>query len=627
MCGIVGGVEPGGLDPTALQVALQALRHRGPDGEGTYREGDVALAMRRLAIIDVPGGDQPIWNEERSVATVMNGEVYDYRELTRELEQRGHRFSTRSDTEVLVHLYEEHGPELCRRLRGMFAFAVWDAERRLLLLGRDRLGKKPLFWARTPRGGLVFASELKALRPLLRACGGELRVRAQSVYDYLSLAAVPQPATIYEGVQALEPGSWLTFEGGAVSQRLYWSLDYQPKRRLGWEGTLRETRRVVEESVRLRLRSDVPVGAFLSAGVDSTVITYEAARALGGDLDTFTVQVDDPELDESPVAVRTARALGVRHTVLPLRVAPLETVLRLARTYDQPFADSSAIPSLAVAELAAQHVKVILTGDGGDELFAGYRRYLAAAAEGLLAPAMSRLGGGRLGAAMHRVTTHLQGRLGDRRRGTMAWATRFLRTSGRSPGERYLLRVTDMLLDGDKRPVWRQAPMRATEDWVAERIPPGLRGLDEQLAGDVRVNLVNDQLVKVDVATMAASLEARCPLLDHNIAELTALTPGRYLLRGGRPKAVLRAAYRGLIPEEVVWGKKRGFEIPMASWLQGDLRPLVGDTLGSQPLVGDYLEPSFVTDLLERRVLRDRNWAYLVYALLILELWLREEAV
>jgi asparagine synthase (glutamine-hydrolysing) len=616
MCGILGGWSAEQLGPDAWQDGLARLRHRGPDDSGEFRAGPVFLGMRRLAIIDLPGGRQPLANEDGSVVVVFNGEVYNYRELIPELRGRGHHFRTESDTEVLVHLYEEDGPALCERLRGMFCFALWDARRRLLLLARDRFGKKPLYYCRTPSGGLLFASELKALRPLAAAAGLHLEVRPQGVYDYLSLCVVPQPETIYRDVHALPPGSWLCFDGQDLKTVSYWRLDFRAKSPMPYAKAVEQTRALVSESVRLRLRSDVPLGVFLSGGVDSSVVAYEAAQHVGGGLRTFTVAMGEAAFDESPVAARTARALGVQNTVLPLRVSPLAELRRLIRHYDQPYADSSAIPSLAVSRLAREHVTVVLNGDGGDELFAGYRRYWAAHhSHGL---------GGLLGRAVT-AAAKVFSLVAPRRRSALGFGARYARGLGLRPGARYLVWTRDMLREEDKRRVWNGGRMRPTEDWIESVLPAGLSGLDTQLYGDIYIILLSDLLVKIDMATMAASLEGRSPLLDHTLAEFTARLPDSYRLRGWRLKALLKDAYRGRVPDEVLQGRKQGFEIPLRSWLRHDLNELVMDTLGAgSARVRDYLSGQFIDDLLQGKVLRDRNWAFTVYMLLVLELWLQE---
>ncbi|HXT41684.1 MAG TPA: asparagine synthase C-terminal domain-containing protein, partial [Candidatus Angelobacter sp.] len=396
----------------------------------------------------------------------------------------------------------------------------------------------------------------------------------------------------------------------------YWRLEYLPKTSLPYEEALDRTRALVNEAVRLRLRSDVPLGVFLSGGVDSSVVAYEAAKQVGETLQTFTVSMGQDEFDEAPIAQRTAQALRVRNTVLPLKVSPLDELQFLARHYDQPFADSSAIPSYAVSRMAGERLKVVLNGDGGDELFAGYRRYLAANRFDHFR---------RLPRGLFRVAARGLAALSGKRRSRLGYATRFVRGMGSEPGARFLAWTTDMIFEPEKRRYWRRGPMRSTEQLIEECLPASLPMLDTQRTADMNFILGSTLLVKMDMATMAASLEARSPLLDSVLAEFTATLPGDYLLRNGRPKAMLRDAYRGRLPDEVIGGEKRGFEIPLVSWLRKELRPIIQDTVGSKDArVRAYLADELVDGLLGQTMLPDRNWGQLVYALLVLELWLRE---
>ncbi|MDG1833525.1 MAG: asparagine synthase (glutamine-hydrolyzing), partial [Verrucomicrobiota bacterium] len=368
MCGIIGHWNVTKVEEPHWVAAMNRLEHRGPDESGEFAAGGVRLGIRRLSIIDLTEGVQPVRSETGEVVAVMNGEIYNHVELAEGLRSRGHSLRSRTDAEVLPHLYEEHGDAFVEHLRGMFAVALWDGRKQRLVLARDRFGKKPLYFRQPSANSLAFASELKALKALLP--NAKWSVREQGVYDFLSLGCVPQPETIFQDVQQVPPASVLIFDGGKITTRKFQS---------GHNGNAHgAVRKLIRESVRLRLRSDVPVGVFLSGGVDSTIVAIEAAKEVGESLRTFTVKMGDPALDESEVAADTARALGVRHEVLPLEISPREDLLSIVRHYDQPFADSSALPSWAVARAAAQHVKVVLNGDGGDELFAGYRRHLAA---------------------------------------------------------------------------------------------------------------------------------------------------------------------------------------------------------------------------------------------------------
>jgi asparagine synthase (glutamine-hydrolysing) len=615
MCGILGGYLQNGINQNLARNALDAIIHRGPDDFGIYSTHHGLIAMRRLSIIDIQGGHQPIFNEDKTIGIVFNGEIYNYKELIPELESRGHLFTTKSDTEVLIHLYEERGANMCQLLRGMFAFAVFDERDQSLFVARDRFGKKPLYYFQH-NGEVFFASEIKALRVIAKDKGFPLEISDQAIYDYLSFGVVPQPSTIYKNVHCLPPGCSMTISSSGAQIREYWRLTYAPQDDLSFEEALEQTRTLLAEAVQLRLRSDVPLGVFLSGGVDSSVVAYEASRVLGEALQTFTVQMSDGEFDESPLAAQTAAMLGVRNTVLPLRIDPLETLQFLVRHYDQPFADSSAIPSLEISRLARQHVTVVLNGDGGDEIFGGYRRYVAAsrAASFEWVPK-------ELAAAAARG---LDG-LSSGRRSMLGFAARFARGVSYSGAERYLAWTSDMLLDADKRGVWRGGSVSPSERLIETEAQAlqSLSGLNAQMALDIRFNLLSDLLVKMDMATMAHSLEGRSPFMDHVLAEGVARFPDRYKV-SGTTKRVLREAYRGRLPDAVIEGAKKGFEIPLERWLTSDFKEIMHDLLNpSNARVNSYLDAGFVKALLKKEVLKDRNWKYLAYSVLILELWLR----
>lgn len=618
MCGIAGAWRVPTQVSDALGEALACIRHRGPDDMGSIRLGQAALGMTRLSVIDPVDGHQPMTAADGKVAIVFNGEIYNYKELRQGLQGSGHRFVTNSDTEVVLAAYLSKGLRFVDDLVGMFAVAIADSRSGELVLARDRFGKKPLYYAATPEGGLTFASELKGLAPMVAAAGIARRIRSQSVYDYLSLGVVPQPTTIWEGVLTLEPGTvMVTDRDGRSRTTSYWSpvVEGVAQRGQGSQGDPQErVRTLIAEATRIRLRSDVPLGIFLSGGVDSSVVGYEAAKALGGELQAFTVK-SSGDLDESDVAARTAAALGIRHTILPLTLDPVAGVQQVVHAYDQPFADSSAIPSLAISALAREHVTVVLNGDGGDEVFGGYRRHLAAH---LMVP-RARLVGGMAGLMESLVPPSVA------RRGPLGLALRVARGLRLPADERYLAWTTDMLREGDKSAVWRGVRCEPTERLVAATAVPGLGALDQQLLSDIRINLLSDLLVKMDIASMAHSLEARSPLLDHRLADYVWSLPPKVRLPKRTPKGLLRDSYRGLLSAEVLDGAKRGFEIPMADWLSGELRPLVQDlVLAPDARVLDFLDRDAVTEVVDGTAYADRNLTYLRYGLLVLEMWLRD---
>lgn len=616
MCGIAGVMHPDRRVRGQLAAALETIRHRGPDDSGVLDipNSDLTLGMTRLAVIDQSGGHQPMRSADSSRTVVFNGEIYNFVELTARLRRQGRTFSTRSDTEALLHLHEELGPRMMGDLRGMFAFAIHDRSNDRLLLARDRFGKKPLYYSVTTDGELFFASELKALRVLLEAAGIPCRIREQSIYDYLSYGAIPQPHTIYNEVSALPAGSYAEWDGATLAITPYWQPEFLPKLDLSYEDAQAEVRERIRDAVSIRLRSDVPLGVFLSGGLDSSIVAYEAMRSSGRDVRTFTV-ASGGSLDESDVARRTASALGIRNTVLTLTIDPVAGVLGVVSAYDQPFGDPSAIPSMQIARAARQHVTVVLNGDGGDEIFSGYRRYAAAAATDRIDWSSPRLAGTLI-------------RLGDRfighRRSRLGFARRIVSGLALSEGGRYISWTTDMLREEDKFAWWRGQACLPSERLALVESAGALNAADALMRRDISINLLSALLVKMDMATMAASLEARSPFLDHELADFAWRLPVHYRVRRGATKRILRDAYANHLTHEVLAAPKKGFEVPLADWLRGPLNQLVRDTLLSgSARVNDFIDPRLSRALVDESVLTDRNWAYILYSLLILELWLQ----
>ncbi len=598
-----------------MEEALRRLAHRGPDGKGIHAEDDAVLGMTRLAIIDVRHGSQPIHNEDRTVTAVCNGELYNYIEAFDELRARNHRLQSGSDVNLIPHYYEECGTDTFTRLRGMFAAALWDAPNRRLVLARDRVGKKPLFYARL-NGSLAFASELPALLALLDYSP---RHRPRAIADYLRLGFIPHPDTIYEGVHSLPPGSVAVWEGGELSVSRYWRLE----RHAAFSGTRRdamdELARLLDEAVRLRLRSDVPVGLFLSGGIDSGLVAAAASEQGAGDLLCFVVSVADATLDEGPAAHATAQHLGLPVEMIPLSFAPLDAVQEVPLLYGQPFGDSSAIPSYFVAQAAARHRKVVLNGDGGDEIFAGYRRYWAARLAGGVS--LPRPLGAAVGAA-----GRLLARTGGRR-SRSGFAARMLRGLGTDAEERYLTWTGDLLGGADLR---RCFPGLARDGSTPERLTrtgghsistAGVRAFQQS---DYELILPDGLLVKMDIATMAHSLEARSPLLDIPLAEFAWSLPESWMLNVRETKPLLRSLARTRLPPQVAQAPKRGFEVPIARWLATDLAELVGDLLISPGArVSEWADPDALTRFVAGKDGFAGNRAQAVWCLLVLELFLR----
>jgi asparagine synthase (glutamine-hydrolysing) len=626
MCGIAGIVDLGGrqVEPALLKRLCDHLAHRGPDTEGFHFMGVAALGHRRLSIIDLAAGRQPMGNEDGTVWVTFNGEIYNFHALRDRLEQLGHRFVTHCDTEVIVHAYEQYGPACVDHFRGMFAFAVWDEPNRTLFLARDRVGKKPLFYCRAG-GQFVFASELQALleHPDLRR-----EPDLESLDDYLTYGYVPAPRTAFRNVWKLPPACRLTLRlpDGEPRVERYWRLDYRPKNRLSEVEAVEEVRERLTEAVRLRLIADVPLGVMLSGGIDSGLVLALAAGLTAEPVRTFSVGFDDKSFSELPHARQVARRYGAEHHELIVRPNGAEVLPLLVRRYGEPFADSSALPSYHVARLTRQHVKAVLNGDGGDECFGGYERYLGGAlANGYRRlPALVR---GCLATCARMIPNGLP------RRSRIAQTKRFLGAAGLPASRQYLRWVC--LLNSEQRGALYSEGMRAelsgrkAEDWLTERFAAvrraGATGFDELLAVDVESYLPSDLLVKMDIATMANGLEARSPFLDHPLLEFAARLPTDFKLRGLTLKHLLRQVGRKLLPGKILRRRKMGFGAPVASWLRGDLRPLLEDVLlSARAGTRGYFRPEKVNQLVRQHLAGSEDHSASLWALLCLELWHRE---
>ncbi len=623
MCGIAGQARSDGATPDAEVIArmCEAMRHRGPDSRGVHTAPGVGLGIQRLRIIDLDTGDQPIFNEDGTVAVVLNGEIYNFRELRAELESRGHRFATRSDTEVIVHLYEEEGIHCVKRLHGMFGLAVWDARRRRLLLARDRAGKKPLFYSQAG-GVLRFASELGALM----ADPAVPRDIDHAALDaYLALRYVPSPLCAFAAVRKLPPATLLVHDPDGVRLERYWQLDFANKREGGDEELLEEVRQSLRAAVRRRMVADVPLGAFLSGGVDSAAVVAAMAEASAEPVKTFSIGFHDPRLDERELARLTARHFGTEHHELVVEPNAIEIIPTILRHYGEPFADATAIPTFYLAEMARRHVTVALNGDGGDETFAGYTRYVANLTAGRLGalPSSVRRAGSALGSLIPP-----SGRIDS----TRSRARRLAATLPMSAAERYVAYMTD--LQGlDRRALYEPefaagldpdaAPAMLERPWAESTASDPL---DVMLDVDTRTYLPDDLLVKVDIATMAHSLEGRSPLLDHEFMELAASLPTHLKIAGKEKKVGLRRALRGWVPDEVLDAPKRGFQPPLAGWFRGDLREFARDVLLDPVSRGrGYFKTTAVEGLLSDHGRGNADNSQAIWTLLILELWHREQ--
>jgi asparagine synthase (glutamine-hydrolysing) len=623
MCGIAGIVyeDPDRpVEARTLERMAERLRHRGPDDRGSWSGDGAGLAHTRLAVIDLsPDGRQPMSNENGSVFVAFNGEIYNFVELRDELAARGHIFRSRSDTEVIVHLYEDEGIDCVDRLDGMFAFAVWDRRRRRLLLARDRLGKKPLKYAELP-GGLVFASELKAI---LASGLVEPRVDPGDISHYLGLGFVPGPATGFTGIRKLPPAHRLVLEEGDFRIDRYWTLDFRRKSSRAVPEWREAVRSSVERAVSKRLVSDVPLGAFLSGGIDSSVVVSCMSKTMSRPVETFSAGFEFDAYDELPYARAVAERYRTSHHEFRVRADTASLLPLLARLFEEPFADCSALPSYLLAQEARQHVTVALNGDGGDEGFAGYTRYARLADWDSRLNAASRLGLPRLAgvaaavlakinsglaspfeAIRHLADPELAVRYGwmmrlfsERERSTLC------RNGGTMPvvsaGERFL----DLLSDS-----------RA-----------GNSPIDRMTFGDAMLYLPDVLLVKIDLASMAHGLEARSPLLDPEVMSLAASAPAQLKYHNGSLKALLKEAFRDELPEEILDRRKMGFVVPLEEWFRGPLLPLARELLLSPDArIRDYFRERPLGALVERHAAGAASHGRQLWGLVMLELWHRE---
>jgi asparagine synthase (glutamine-hydrolysing) len=604
MCGICGVVSASGsVDPERVARMSTTLVHRGPDSAGEFCDGTAALAARRLSIIDLETGDQPIANEDGTLHVVQNGEIYNYRELRRELERAGHTFRTHGDTEVLLHLYEQYGDGFAARLRGMFAVAIWDAPRRRLVVARDRFGIKPLYYSDLG-GELAFASELRALPR------GEIDVDA--VEAFLAFNSIPGPLTIFRETRKLPAGHLLLWEDGAVRVERFARPAPLPERDDEQAELVEELRSRLRDSVRAHLVSDVPVGVLLSGGVDSALLAALAAEESAGPVRTFSIGFEERSFDELAGARLVAERYGTQHRELVLRPDAALLLPALADAFDEPFADSSALPTYLVSELAASDVKVALSGEGGDELFGGYYTYAAdllAARTGGLArlarPVVERLPSSSAKASF------------DYR------AKRFVRAAHLPPLERHH-GWKEIFSPGLRAELTGRRSGFDPVDLLRTRYAEtdGAEELARLQDVDLGVYLADDLLVKTDRASMAHSLEARVPYLDTVVTNLALALPTRHKVRGLAKKVLLRKAAAPLLPREIVQGKKRGFSIPAAAWLRGELEPFARDTLAAETLRRQgFFEPRVVERLLDDHVAGREDLSRQLWGLLAFTLW------
>lgn len=621
MCGIAGMISmtDGAVAERAerLDAMCRVITHRGPDEQGTAVVGRAAMGMRRLSIIDLAGGQQPVYNADRTKLIVFNGEIYNYRELRRQLEARGHVFRTNSDTETIINAYQEYGKDCVRHLRGMFAFAIWDNSDQSLFIARDRVGKKPLFYSVTPSGEFVFGSELK----VLLTHGGISREIDRGALDaYLTFGYVPEELCIFAAVKKLEPGHFLTFRNSEIRTEKYWDLDFSGEQFTDSEGEIAgQLLEKLRDAVAVRLVSEVPLGAFLSGGVDSSAVVGLMSQIMDSPVKTFSIGFNEDSFDELKYARIAARHFGTDHhefTVTPDLVSLVE---ELVWHFDEPFADSSALPTFMVSKMAREHVTVVLSGDGGDELFAGYSRYVTerkrsglerlprSIRQNLIRPLSEALPHGARGKnylfnisldAAARYIDSISHFNGPRKQKLYSGSTRTKMNGSFARGES----------------IFRQIAANSGTDDPVENL----------LYLDTKTYLPSDILTKVDRMSMAASLETRSPLLDQELIDHVARIPSALKLKGSETKYIFKRAVEGIVPKEILERPKQGFGVPIGDWINSQLKErMTGDLADRRTLERGYFDTRYIKLLLDEHSRGRRDHSHSLWTLWMLELWHR----
>ncbi len=619
MCGIAGVVRDDGrdVDQAILANMCAAIRHRGPDDDGFYHNPGVGLGMRRLSIIDLKSGQQPIHNQDETAWIVFNGEIYNYRELRASLEKLGHTFYTNSDTEAIVHAYDRYGADCPKYLRGMFAFAIWDKRTQALFLARDRLGKKPVLYSRV-NGQLVFGSEFSAL---FQHPDVNRDVDYEALDQYLSFMCVPAPLTAYRGIKKLEPGHSLLYKRGEIKIERYWQPDFSQKLDISEEEAGERAIAILRDAVKVRLMSEVPLGAFLSGGIDSSAVVALMSEVSSEPVKTFSIGFEEQDFSELQHAKRVAEHVGADHHEFIVRPDALEVLPILVEHYGEPYADSSAVPTYYVARETRKHVTVALNGDGGDESFAGYQRYAAMQ----LAERYQRLPGVLRDLVVKQAVALIP--TSEIKRSRIREVKRFIQAASLPRVDRYLrwLTVFDAATKQDLYSVDFQRQTESVSNdlispWFARANGSGI--VDTILLADLMTYLPNDLLVKVDIATMAVSLEARSPFLDHHVIEFAASLPEKYKLRGLTTKYLLKRMLKKLLPGDILNRRKMGFGLPIGHWFRGKLQSYLRETILSGPaLKRGLFKPEVVQQIVELHARGERDYSHQLWSLLMLELW------
>lgn len=621
MCGICGiiDINKGVIEEEAVRRMARALAHRGPDDEGIYSSAGVCLGHRRLSIIDLSSAaHQPIPNEDKTIWVVLNGEIYNYKDLRDELEKKGHIFTSHSDTEVIAHLYEEKGLDFVKLLVGMFAFGIWDTKKDLLLLGRDRIGKKPLLYSYV-NGKFCFASEFAAL---LKSNLVKKEIDLEALDSYLTFGYIPAPRTIYKNVFKLMPAHTLLFKNGQIKIDRYWYLDYERKIKIKEEEAEEEVLKLLLDATRIRLYSDVPLGVFLSGGIDSSVIVGLMSRIYKQRIKTFSIGFDVSDYDELKYARNIAKHFDTDHNEFIVKPKALEVLPSLVDHYGEPFADPSCIPTYYVSKMSKQYVTVVLNGDGGDELFAGYERYQAMVYSQALDRLPVSLKKSLSSLFINAVPESVDGRKFIRK------IKRFFEALSLPAHKRYIKWI-GIFDDELKRKVYSQdflnsADNFATDDFFRHSISGSnnLDLIDRLLRLDTSTYLPDDLLVKVDIASMANALEARSPFLDHRLMEFVASLPSHFKLNGLTKKYILKKVATKIIPKENIYRTKQGFGVPIGQWFRAELKDYLCDNLLSSSFLNrGYFKPAVVKEMIDLHLSQRKDYSFQLWSLLMFELW------
>ena len=632
MCGIAGIVDFSGrkIDRSKIKAMCEAFKHRGPDDEGIYESSvnkgsnsrlSLALGHRRLSIIDLETGHQPIFNENKTICIVHNGMIYNFKQLRRDLEKNSHKFKTNSDAEVIVHLYEEKGEELVKYLKGTFSFAIWDSSRRKLLLAKDFLGKKPLFYSHFDNK-VIFASGLSAL---FKEGTISKDIDLACIDSYLTYLCIPAPNSIYRSIKKVQPAHMLIFEKGKKREICYWRLDFRKKIDINQHDAIQELLRILKEAVRVRLISDVPLGVLLSGGVDSSTLVALIRQVSGEKIRTFSIGFKESNFDELPYARIVAERFSTEHHEFTVEPKIQDLLPKLVRHFGEPYADSSAIPTYYLAQMASKYVKVAFNGDGGDEVFIGYKHHLA----NLLAERVNKLPYIlRNGILLNTVKFFTKGAPYN---STIGHLRRFAEAFNLPRGQRYKSWVC-FYNEGMKDNLYSEDFKREMKENVADDIISAifkentdLDVIEASLLADISVNLPNDLIVKMDIACMANFLEARSPFLDRQLVEFVASLPMEIKMKNFRLKYLLKSAVNNIVPHQNLYRPKKGFAVPLGHWFRKDLKTFLFDTLlNNSARIGKIFNMKYVRELIKQHVEGRRDYSHHLWLLLMLELWFLE---